>query len=43
MRLSDRLPAALFGTAIVIVMPLIATALTSAEIYPIAEQITVHT
>ncbi|TBR57420.1 hypothetical protein B4U84_15530 [Westiellopsis prolifica IICB1] len=42
MRLSGRLPAVLFGTAIVIITPLVATALTSAEIYPIAQQITVR-
>ncbi|MUG93913.1 hypothetical protein F7734_16515 [Scytonema sp. UIC 10036] len=42
MRFSERLPVVLLATAIVVVQPIVASALTAAEVYPIAQQITVR-
>lgn len=42
MRLGGRLSAVLFGGVIVIVQSVVGAALTSAEVYPIAQQITVR-
>jgi S1-C subfamily serine protease len=42
MRLGSELPIILVGTALVIVQPLVVAALTAAEVYPIAQQITVR-